>query len=151
VFYGDSVIVHGNTSTNLVRVYFSSITGEEICISNITDIPNTDGETTVTLVAGDCFMPDVTSISPTTERAHLTILPNPAKNQAWVNVPSTFGKISVCEIVDATGRFVEGVVPSAGSGSNQISLSLSGISNGIYLLRVVDENGRTAIGRIVKQ
>jgi len=151
VYYGDSAIVHSTSQVNLVRVYFSSITGEPICISNITDIPNIDGETTVALTAGDCFMPDVTAVSPIAERAHLTVLPNPAKNQVWVNLPSTFGKVEVCELFDATGRFVEGIVPSAGASTNQISLSLSGISNGIYMLRIADDQGRNAIGRIVKQ
>ncbi|MCB0819834.1 MAG: hypothetical protein KDC13_04365, partial [Bacteroidetes bacterium] len=57
IFYGDSLIHHGSSSVNLVRVYFSYVSGEPICISNITDIPNGQGEMTMTFVAGDCFTP----------------------------------------------------------------------------------------------
>jgi hypothetical protein len=150
IFYGDSIIMHSTSDVNLVRVYFSFITGDPICISNITDIPNKDGETTVSLVAGDCFTPDVTGINQQSGRSHLTILPNPAKDQVWVNIPSKFGKIAACEMIDAMGRNVQSLTPAAYNGANQISLSLSGLSNGVYLLRMVDTNGKVAIGRVVK-
>lgn len=151
LFSGDSIITHSTADVNLVRVYFSSVTGGEICISEIIDIPNNIGEQTMTFTRGDCFMPSSVSIESVGERSHLTILPNPATDQALVNVPSNFEGNSNWQLFDATGRFVQDFNAQKSSMQNQFSIALSGLSTGIYILRVTDSKGHSAIGRLVKQ
>jgi hypothetical protein len=151
LFSGDSIITHSTADVNLVRVYFSSVTGGEICISEIIDIPNNIGEQTMTFTRGDCFMPSSVSIESVGERSHLTILPNPATDKALVNVPSNFEGNSNWQLFDATGRFVQDFSAQKSSMQNQFSIALSGLSTGIYILRVSDSKGHSAIGRLVKQ
>ena len=151
LYPGDSVIHHGTSSVELVRVYFSSLTGGDICITEIIDIPNYIGEKTRTFIAGECFTPSTVSIAAVGERSHLTILPNPASDRAWVNVPSNFSGNGNWQLFDAMGRFVSDFSAQASSMNNQFSISLSGLANGVYILRVQDSKGQTAIGRLVKQ
>jgi hypothetical protein len=151
LYPGDSVIHHGTSSVELVRVYFSSLTGGDICITEIIDIPNDIGEKTRTFIAGECFTPSTVSIAAVGERSHLTILPNPASDRAWVNVPSNFSGNGNWQLFDAMGRFVSDFSAQASSMNNQFSISLSGLANGVYILRVQDSKGQTAIGRLVKQ
>ncbi|MEX1187704.1 MAG: lysyl oxidase family protein [Bacteroidia bacterium] len=151
LFPGDSIIQHGTSSVELVRVYFSSLTGEDICITEIIDIPNNIGEKTMTFVAGDCFIPNTVSFATIGERSHLTILPNPASDMAWVNIPSDFSGKGNWQLFDAMGRFVMNFNAQSSSMANQFSISLNGLSNGVYILRLEDDKGQTAIGRLVKQ
>jgi hypothetical protein len=83
------------------------------------------------------------------KRAHLTIMPNPATEMAWVNVPEGSWKGS-WELIDAMGRVVKNINPSTSNQAQLFSIDLSDLSNGVYILRIQDSEGRSAIGRLVK-
>lgn len=151
LFHGDSVIAHSTESVALCRIYYSSLKGGPICISEIIDIPNSLGEQTVMEVRGDCFVPSSVSIENTIERSHLTIMPNPATEMAWVNVPDSYSGKGVWELFDATGRKAADISAQASGIDRQFNISLSGLPVGVYILRISDSNGRQSIGRIVKQ
>jgi hypothetical protein len=151
IYHADSVIAHSTSPVALCRIYFTELNGDPICISQIVDIPNSLGERTVNEVWGDCFVPEPTSIGEIPQRAHLTILPNPATDMAWVNVPEAFSGKGTWQLFDATGRFVNTLAPQVSSVSRQFNVSLSGIADGVYILRVVDQAGQVSVGRLVKQ
>ena len=151
LFYGDSVIANSTNAVALCRIYFSAITGGEICISQIIDIPNSLGEQTITEIRGDCFTPSSVSIDNSIERSHLTVMPNPASETVWVNVPESYTGKGSWELFDATGRKAAIVQAQNTSVARQFSISLTGLPVGVYILRVADQNGHQSIGRIVKQ
>ena len=106
------------------------------------------GERTVTEVYGNCV--DVPlGMNTISERSHLTIMPNPAKEMAWVNVPEGSWNGN-WELLDAMGRVVKNINPSSSSQAQLFSIDLSDLSIGVYILRIQDSKGRTAIGRLVK-
>jgi hypothetical protein len=148
LYNGDSMLVSSETANPICRIYFDEVTSNQICISNIIDIPNTIGERTVTEIYGACVeIPlGMNSIS---KRSHLTIMPNPAKDMAWVNVPAGNWKGS-WELLDAMGRVVKNINPNSSNQAQLFSIDLNDLSNGVYILRIQDANGRTAIGRLVK-
>jgi hypothetical protein len=76
-------------------------------------------------------------------------MPNPAKDMAWVNVPAGNWKGS-WELLDAMGRVVKNINPNSSNQAQLFSIDLNDLSNGVYILRIQDANGRTAIGRLVK-
>ncbi len=149
LYNGDSVLTRSETANPICRIYFDEVTANQICISSVIDVPNTIGERTVTSIYGSCFENPL-GISSVAPRAHLTIMPNPAKDMAWVNVPEGTNWNGAWELVDATGRVVKQVQPTAGSQSQMFSIQLNDLSTGVYILRIQDQNGRAAIGRLVK-
>ena len=148
LYNGDSMLVRSETANPICRIYFDEVTSNQICISNIIDIPNTIGERTVTEIYGACI--DIPlGINSISKRAHLTIMPNPATDMAWVNVPEGSWKGS-WELLDAMGRVVKNINPNSSNQAQLFSIDLSDLSNGVYILRIQDSEGRSAIGRLVK-
>ncbi len=149
LYNGDSLLHRSPTANAICRIYFDQVTDTAICISNIQDIPNKNGEKTVTEIYGSCFETSV-GMSTLPMRSHLTIMPNPAKDMAWVNVPEGSNWNGAWELIDATGRVVRSVQPSIGNHAQLFAIQLNDLSNGVYILRIQDKNGRNAIGRLVK-
>lgn len=148
LYNGDSMLVSSETANPICRIYFDEVISNQICISEIIDIPNTIGERTVTEIYGACI--DIPlGINSISKRAHLTIMPNPATEMAWVNVPEGSWKGS-WELLDAMGRVVKNINPTTSNQAQLFSIDLSDLSNGVYILRIQDSEGRSAIGRLVK-
>lgn len=150
IYHGDSLIARQNGGIDLVRIYYSSITGSEICIASITDLINEGAEQTFHSVAGNCVEVEPTSIGQQIDRTHLTVVPNPAQDFIRVQVPDGFGKQSVWELISINGASVQFVSPNAGIASNVLQFSIRDLSRGIYLLRGINADGKRVQGRIVK-
>jgi hypothetical protein len=148
LYNGDSMLVSSETAYPICRIYFDEVISNQICISEVIDIPNTIGERTVTEIYGACAEIPL-GINSISKRAHLTIMPNPAKEMAWVNVPEGSWKGN-WELLDAMGRVVKNINPSSSNQAQLFSIDLSDLSNGVYILRIQDSEGITAIGRLVK-
>jgi hypothetical protein len=149
LYNGDSILHRSETANAICRIYFDQITEDKICIESIQDIPNSIGERTVTEIYGNCFDKPL-GINDMPQRAHLTIMPNPAKEMAWVNVPDGSNWNGSWELLDAMGRVVKKVTPSNGSQAQLYAIQLTDLSQGVYFLRIQDKKGRSAIGRLVK-
>ncbi|MFM2285714.1 MAG: hypothetical protein RLZZ543_1211 [Bacteroidota bacterium] len=149
LYNGDSVLHRSTSAHPICRIYFDQITADEICIESIQDIPNKNGERTVTEIYGNCIDKPV-GIQSIQERAHLTIMPNPAKDIAYVNVPDGSSWKGSWELIDATGRVVKRVLPTTAHQAQLFAIPLGDLSNGVYILRIQDINGKVAVGRLVK-
>jgi len=68
-----------------------------------------------------------------------SIYPNPAKNKVFVK---TMGTLSKLQLYSIEGKFVKEV-------NNTNELDLEGISDGTYLLKVVDSNNEVAVKRLI--
>ncbi len=80
----------------------------------------------------------IDNITGTSELAGLEIkvFPNPAVNQASVNIKGNYKGIVSLSLYDITGRMIQSQNMSAAAGSVSITLDLSNLESGIYLLRI---------------
>ncbi|MFZ5940968.1 MAG: family 16 glycosylhydrolase [Bacteroidota bacterium] len=79
-----------------------------------------------------------------TGMAGLSVYPNPFTDRIQLNCEET---LMTVEILDITGKQVF-TMPSADS--QVLSLDLSGLDSGIYLLKATGQSGATAVQRIIK-
>jgi hypothetical protein len=150
IYHGDSVIGRQNGNIELVRIYFDQITSNQICIASITEINNEDGERTITSIAGNCVEVDVTNVGKVLGRTHLTVVPNPSSDNITIELPEGYGKQSVWEITDATGKTVSRISPSMGVSPGVLQFNIQSLRSGIYFIRATDSQGKTVTGKIVK-
>jgi hypothetical protein len=67
-----------------------------------------------------------------------------------VQVPDGFGKQSVWELISVNGASTQVISPNAGIAADVLQFSLRNLSQGIYLLRGINAEGKSVQGRIVK-
>ncbi len=65
-----------------------------------------------------------------------SLRPNPAQDGLQVDLRSAVKQDALLEIYDALGAKVFSDIKNIAAGSNTISLSIKGLSDGIYILRV---------------
>lgn len=150
IYHGDSLITRQNGGIDLVRIYFSDITASEICIASITDLINEGAEQTFHSIAGNCVEVEPTTVGKKIERSHLTIVPNPSHDLIRAHIPDGFGKQSTWEIIAVNGASTQVIIPNAGLAPDVLQFSVGKLSQGIYLLRGTNADGKCVQGRIVK-
>jgi hypothetical protein len=150
IYHGDSLIGRQNGGIDLVRIYYSSITGNEICIASITDLINEGAEQTFHSVEGPCVEVDATSIGQKLERTHLTVVPNPAQEFINVHCPEGIDKKSVWEIVDVNGKQVVSIAPYMGIQPGVLQFDLRALPSGVYFLKATNAQGGFAGAKLVK-
>ncbi len=78
----------------------------------------------------------------------ITLSPNPANS--YLDLAFPFGKLNGqlhLEVVDVTGKVCQVAMLPAGTHNHR--LDLTGLGNGLYFLKLVDENGSEAVRRFV--
>ena len=87
-----------------------------------------------------------------TNRISLTISPNPVENDLIIRFRSLEWLRGGVQVHDLQGRTVEDLTVDFSSGINQIPLNLSHLSEGLYVLKVVDDRNQTiATSKFAKQ
>jgi len=82
----------------------------------------------------------------------LKIVPNPIVNDMMIRFRSSEWVRGGIQIHDLQGRIVEELTVDFSSGTNQISLNLSHLSKGLYVLNVIDDRNQTiATSKFAKQ
>ena len=82
----------------------------------------------------------------------LKIVPNPVVNDMIIWFSSSEWLRGGIQIHDLQGRIVEDLTVDFSTGINQISLNLSNLSNGLYVIKVVDDRNQTiATSKFSKQ
>jgi hypothetical protein len=76
----------------------------------------------------------------------LTIVPNPATDVLHVSAAKSISNVTVTTVA---GQVVRSEVFA--KGKSDVTLSLSGLASGIYVVKVVDADGASAIQKFVKQ
>lgn len=77
----------------------------------------------------------------------INIFPNPASEVAWLEIYNPKQQSHILEIYAASGKLIlrkENIL------DEKIKLELAGLGNGIYIARVIGENGIVRTGRLVK-
>ena len=75
----------------------------------------------------------------------LLVYPNPSSDQVNIQCSSVIKDI---EIIDMTGRCVR---HAFNVDQNSYSLNISSLSSDIYFIKVIDENDRPLISKIIKK
>lgn len=83
--------------------------------------------------------------SAATQNATLLVYPNPSSDQVHIQCSSVIKEI---ELIDMTGRCVR---HAFNVNQNSHSLNISSLSPAIYFIRVIDENDRPLISKIIKK
>lgn len=90
----------------------------------------------------------VTATKGSIESASISVVPNPASGEVFVSSFSDFSGAAVFNVTDLAGRIVKS--ETAGLSGKYKKLDLSSISNGVYVLSVID-NGKTIQKRLIIQ
>jgi Lysyl oxidase/Secretion system C-terminal sorting domain len=143
----DSVIYRQNTPQPLCRVYFSELTGAEICIDPIVDIVNKNAERTNDFIYDGCLTVGVNEMN-TGKGAHVVIQPNPTTGNAFVQVVGEGSAVKTLLVHDGMGRLVQTI--SVERMNKYFEVDFSSLSNGVYTLTAKDTNGAVTTERFVK-
>ncbi|MFP9114110.1 alpha-amylase family glycosyl hydrolase [Flavobacterium sp. RHBU_3] len=139
-----AVVVLANFSTSAQTVNTSfSISGDWYNLMDGTTISST--VTTVTLQPGEfrIYGNKPANLGTGTVKAASAVLyPNPATNSFYLSTP-----VNHAEVYALTGQLVK----SYGSNTNGTGFDISGLSKGIYLVKVTDTTNRTSTMKLVKE
>jgi hypothetical protein len=143
----DSSIHRNIAAQPLCRIYFSSITDTAICISNIIDIVNRDGECVISQIDGGCVSSVPVGVVSVLERGNITLQPNPVNSEVYIHLGAWNVLPQQLIINDATGREVKRIkVPAV----DWFKTDLSELRPGVYLISARNENGTLSSVRFVK-
>jgi hypothetical protein len=122
---------------NLLRVYYSALTQDTICLK-VNETVNEFYERSNSFVATpSCKVNTTSSIQELSAIAdEIIAYPNPATDAITVLIPPSMSKNAVLSLVNTTGQVVRSF-PSVGQ--EMFEIERNDLSNGIYLLRVADE------------
>ncbi|MBL7765052.1 MAG: T9SS type A sorting domain-containing protein [Chitinophagaceae bacterium] len=71
----------------------------------------------------------------------VTLYPNPVNTELHVDIQIDKSTIANLKIMDAAGRVVRAVDMQLQAGANQTLVSLQGLSDGVYMIRITNEKG----------
>ena len=103
--YPDSSLQKTIAPQPICRIYYQSITGTEICISEIRDIINGDYEQTIPEIGGECIL--LTSTKEISDDLQLRIQPNPFTTQTELVIQYPDNLEFDLNILDVNGRVVQ--------------------------------------------
>lgn len=120
-------------ATNILRIYFSSLTSGLVCISTFHAVVNGDYEETEKGLYNNCV--SVTGLSMNYHSGILQAVPNPTSGWMTIKASALHGEKVNLQVLDALGRvLLENVgVMDAYRG---MEVSLSKVPAGVYLLRI---------------
>jgi hypothetical protein len=109
---------------------------------------STLGALVVSSPGGISYQTAVSSLS--TEIASVQLQPNPARNKAVLRVVSVRAMPVQVDLRDAGGRLIRRTKEQLATGVNNLQLELSGISSGVYYLRLLDPGGKAITIAFIK-
>lgn len=158
-----NISINGNSGSDVVNYNSMAIGSSKTATYNITNLsPVTETQNVLfnfTLTSGTTStscpimltyingnQPGPSSIkSAETQNTSLLVYPNPSSDQVNIQCSSVIKDI---EIIDMTGRCVR---HAFNVNQNSHSLNISSLSPAIYFIRVIDENDRPLISKIIKK
>lgn len=144
----DSALHRSNSVQALCRIYFSAITDTVICISNIVDIVNRNGERINTQVDGGCISSVTVGSVEIVPRGNITLIPNPVNNNVFIHLGAWNVLPKELVISDATGRIAK--IISVPASADWFKEDMSDLKGGVYLISARNENGTVSTVRFVK-
>lgn len=84
------------------------------------------------------------SIQQLVDFKNFTVFPNPAKDKVHVSIDATISSKAQVSLTDLSGRVVKSFDTNLIPGSNELSLQVTDLANGVYLIQVNTEKGKMA-------
>lgn len=146
---------HQNVSGNgnIAQLYFTATNtqagtgaGEIVSatLSNVVIVDNTGTTQVANVINDDVVVADsaiITTVNPV-ETATILVYPNPANGQLQLQLPA--GDRQLVTIEDVSGRVVYSQYHPAGTST----ISVSGLADGVYMLRAVNAEGNAVTERV---
>jgi hypothetical protein len=129
----ENPLIKQQIATNLLRVYYSGLSSNTICINSVTEAVNADYETTLHAIFNGCFT--ITGINSIYNSHLVKVLPNPSSGIFRISAESLEGMPVEMQITDALGNVIwekETVMRK----SEAIQVDLSAYATGVYLMRL---------------
>ena len=133
----------GNSSTTLNYEYID----EQISLPT-TQYSNLFYRLKQTDFDGQFTYADVIAVEHCHASSTLTIHPNPAGNELFIEIPSSDAAIAALQITDLLGKIIKTEALSLLIGNNMHEISLEGFSSGMYFVSIV--NGETITKKFIK-
>ncbi len=131
----------------LLRVHYSSLIGNEICIANITDFVNDDHEEAMHSVEGGCLNTAFVSTDDLESNPFAAVIsPNPMKDSGTLHFHNESSEILTLQILDMAGRILNTINDISGT---EIELRTSELTSGIYIFQLQNAEGKRSVGRFV--
>jgi hypothetical protein len=108
---------------------------------------NERGEGTIPVLANNCRSFSTTNVSSLYKNAALMVVPNPAKDEAYLHISEGFNPGATIMMVDITGKQFQ--VSVAQLRKDWVKLDLKELPNGVYMIRILDGD-YAGTARVVK-
>ncbi len=119
-----------------MRVFFTSMTDNEICISNITDFVNSNYEEMVHSIDPTCLSPTFVALEESSVNPFLAkVIPNPAAKSATLFFENNSNRTIALDILDITGQQI---LTFPAITTREVLLPLKELPSGIYIFRLND-------------
>jgi hypothetical protein len=140
ISYQDSSLFKANEVQPLCRIYYSELTDNFVCISEIIDIVNYHHEQTVTQIGDACveYVPVSSLSNPWAEALQPKLFPNPFSRQARLVFNNPQGDVFRLEVLGADGRrwrAYEGIT------AEEVLIDGNGLPEGMYWYRLIGSRG----------
>ena len=129
----ENPLVKQLVATNLLRVYYSSLSSNTICINSVIEGVNADYETTLHSLFNGCVT--ITGVNSIYNSHLVKVLPNPSSGLFRITAESLEGMPVEIQIIDALGNVIW-EKQSVMKKNETMQVDLSGHSTGVYLLRL---------------
>lgn len=87
----------------------------------------------------------------TTVKATAKAYPNPAQNECTVTFNANSKKNYIIELADAGGRIFLRQAVHASNGFNLVNLNTEDLPSGVYIINIIDENGKRETLKLIRQ
>jgi len=131
----DSMIPKNLAPVPLVRIYYSQILDEDICISGIVHVLNTLYEPVATQMVAPCAT--VAGIADVKE-ASFKVFPNPAVNEISIELKQAAAANTEIKVLDGAGRVVTTLTLE--QSQQLITVPLKGLASGFYQVKIGGES-----------
>ena len=140
--YPDSSLQKTLTPQPICRIFYSSVTGTEICISEVRDIINSDYEQTIPVIGGECIL--LTSTKEFTNDLEIRVQPNPFAFQTDLVIQYPDNIEFDLNILNLNGRVVQ-TYGKVRPGT--VTIQRGDLSAGIYFFELTNGAARK-MGRL---
>ena len=135
ISYIDSTISKFTAPTPLCRVYYSSLTGNSICISNIVHIINNNYEAVNTSLNNACLNVSGINGEYKSIESKFSIYPNPVKENLFIKNNSWTEIDADVEIVDVLGKLIRKEKIKV-SFDKDAKINIDTFETGVYFLKI---------------
>lgn len=132
----ENYITKHSVAFDAFRVYYSSLTSNVICMSSITETINGDYERTLHDYLVNCVV--MSGVEVAYNSRQVKVQPNPSRDVFNIAAEALAGKNVELTVTDVTGRAVLRSTEVFNSGKSLVDLS--GMPEGVYLLRLESDN-----------